>query len=55
MFGISAEHLELHEAQEILLACGNVWCFQTTNIVLQSSPVVVNYMSPRPSKQGLFN
>lgn len=29
--------------------------FQTTNTVPHSSPVVVNYMRPRPSKQGLFN
>lgn len=55
LFNASTEHLELHKAQEILLVCGNVWCFQTTNIVLKISPAVVNYMRPRPSKESLFN
>lgn len=52
---MSADHLKLHKAQEMLLVCGNVWCFQTTNIVLKISPVVVSYMRPHPSKESLFN
>lgn len=55
LFNISAGHLKLHKAQEILGECGSVWCFQTTNIVLKISPGVVNYMRPRPSKERLFN
>lgn len=55
LFNISAEHLKLRKAREILLVYGNVWCFQITNIVLKISPVVVNYMRPRPSKKSLFN
>lgn len=55
-YTVSADHLKRHKAQEITFG---VWeCaafFQTTNTVLQSSPVVVNYMRPCPSKQGLFN
>lgn len=55
LFNISAKHLKLQKAQEILLVYRNVWCFHTTNIVLKISPVVVNYMRPRPSKESLFN
>lgn len=29
--------------------------FPSTNIVLKISPVVVNYMRPRPAKESLFN
>lgn len=54
-FNISPQNLKLHKAQEILLVCGNVWWFQTTNIVLKISPAVVNYMRPCPSEESLFN
>lgn len=55
LLNVFAEHFKLHTPQEIFLVCGNVWCSQTTNIVLKVSPAVVNYMRPRPSKGSLFN
>lgn len=51
---IATQTFKLHKAQEIVLVCGNVRRFQRTNIVLKISPVVVNYMRPRLSKETLF-
>lgn len=55
LFNISPPNVKLHKVQEILLVCGNVWCFQITNIVLKISPAVVSYMRPCPSEESLFN